>query len=96
MSENPGVPAKPASPAAATPAAAELSPEATKVLGQLKAIDPAGEGAGVHALRPFYPRVGWNKMLAWLNELVAAKLVTTSRVLNGKGGVAYLKYHVKS
>lgn len=83
-------------PAAPTPAPAPvLSQEAQTLYGNFKAIDPTNQGVGLDKIRPFYPRIGWGKILAWAAELEAAKLLTKTHKLNGKGGVAYHVYSWK-
>lgn len=95
MTDNPQTTPQPPAAAAPSPAPAALSPEAQAFVNNLRAVDPRGEGIGLDKLRVFYPRVGWNVILAAANEAISAGLVKKQTVMNGRGGVAYHKYAVK-
>lgn len=76
--------------------ATSLSKPAQDMIAQFKAIDPTRAGIGLNVIRPFYPRVGWNVILATVNELEKAGILTKSAVINNKGLVGYHKYTLKA
>lgn len=84
-------PAAGTAPAAAVEPAA-LSEEAALMLSNFKAIDPRREGVGLDKIRPFYPRIGWSKILAPVAELERAGKLTKRNQLNQRGGVAFHIY----
>lgn len=69
-----------------------LSEAAATLLSNFKAIDPRQEGVGLDKIRPFYPRVGWSKILAPVAELEAAGKLARRHELNNRGGVAFHVY----
>ena len=90
-------PAPASQPAASAPAPqpaapAPLSNAASLMLSQFRLLDPTRQAVGLDKLRPFYPRIGWNIILATVHELENAKLLTKKGVPNPKGGVGYHVY----
>ncbi len=77
---------------APTPAPAALSPEAQQLIANFRAIDPTRVGVGLDKIRPFYPKIGWSKILRPAEELESAGLLVKRPVLNDRGGVAYNLY----
>lgn len=93
VTESPVQPVQPVQPAQVQ---APVEPtDAEKLHANFKAIDPLRNGVGLDKIRPFYPRVGWNKILGWCAELESAGKLAKRVVLNKTGGVAYHLYDWK-
>lgn len=71
-----------------TPQAAAPSADAVKLHNYLQIIDPQQQGVGLDMVRPIYPKIGWNVILAHCAELESANKLSKVFVpgLNGKGG----------
>lgn len=69
-----------------------LSTEAQALHNNFKAIDPSQGGVGLDKIRPFYPRVGWNKILGWVGELESQNLIGKTPKFTGKGAIAFYVY----
>ena len=80
----------PASPT--TTGAPDEVPQPETLLSQFKAVDPARKGVGLDKIRMFYPRVGWDKIHAWVHQLEDAGSLKSQNVMSPKGTVAYKLY----
>lgn len=88
----PATPTAPTAPETPVEPASTLSESASELLLNFRAIDRKQQGAGLHQIRQFYPQVGWNVILKDVTELEDAGLLTSTPVLNAKGGVSHKLY----